>query len=299
MNRTKFEGVIPAMLTPFDGSGEVNHTAIRSLIERLVGQGVNGLFICGTTGLWWLLSVDERKRIADTTTEAVAGRVKVMVHIGAVRTHDSVELARHAETAGADAISALPPIGFPYPPDSIWQHFKRIGGSCDLPLYLYHLPQLFGDAITMDRFVQALEDIPTLAGVKFSSYQIDHLLELKIKSQGRLNILSGCAEQLLSGMVCGADGSVCSWYNLIPRLARQIVVSVRSGDLDQARTHQDTLIRLIVDIRGRGHWLLWRLVSELGVTAGQPREPLPGPSEGEFASLMPGITARGLFEWTI
>ena len=294
-----FRGIIAALLTPFDEAGQVRHAAIKPLVSRLIDEGIAGLFVCGTTGLWWLLSTEERMDIADSALKAVEGRIKVMIHVGAHRTEDSIRLAQHAEQIGADAISALPPTGIPYPPEAVWQHFKDIGASCALPLYLYHLPQVHGDLITMDRFIEALDSIPTLAGVKFSSYQIDHLIELKIKSAGRLNILSGCTEQLLSTLVCGAQGSVCSWYNLLPRLACKISACVADSDLAQARELQHTLIKLIVDIRSKGHHLLCRLVSECGVDVGVPRKPLPRMSDEEYKRLLPDIKQSGLFDWSI
>jgi dihydrodipicolinate synthase/N-acetylneuraminate lyase len=128
--------------------------------------------------------------------------------VGASSTHAAVQLARHAEKAGAGAISALPPVGGSFSPPAIWGHFKAIGDATSLPFYLYHLPQLYGDVITVDTLVKAMDSIPTLAGAKFSSYRIDDLIKLKVLAGGRLNLLSSCGEQLLSAAVCGAEGSI-------------------------------------------------------------------------------------------
>ena len=298
-----FSGVIPALLTPFNQRDEVDYSALEMHITRLIEQGIDGLFVCGTTGLWWLLSDEERMNIVEKTMKICSDKIPIMVHVGTMSTRSSIRLAEHAEGCGAQAISALPPVGFSYPPDSVWEYFKDIAESCGLPLYLYHLPQLFGNLITMDKFIEALDVIPSLEGVKFSAYQIDHLIELKVKSadslKGALNILSGGAEQLLSAVSCGAAGSVCSWYNLFPRLARKIIDCIHAGDVQKAQAHQDLLIRAIIDIRNMGHGMLWRLVTERGINVGQPRKPLPHLSEKVFESKLPQIKKSGILDWSI
>ena len=299
MNTQKFEGIIPALLTPYNDNDEVNLSAVSALTRRLVEQGVDGLFLCGTTGIWWLLEEEERMKIVETAIEAAEGKIRIMVHVGAQATRSAVRLAVHAEKAGADAISALPPAAFPYPPEAIWGHFRTIGASCGLPLYLYYIPQLHGDIITMDQFVDSLDTIPTLAGVKFSSYQVDRLVELKVKARGRLNILSGGAEQLLSTVSCGAEGSVCTWHNLIPRLTKQIFTAVCKGDLVKARELQDLLIRGIIDIRGKGHDLVHRMVTRRGIAVGHPRKPFPLITDEEFDAIYPAFKKNGLIEWCI
>ena len=112
----KFEGIVPALLTPFDKDEEVNYDAAAALTDRLIGQGIGGLFVCGSTGEWWTLSQDERKQVLETVVQAAAGRTKIMVHVGSTSTRFATELARHAESIGADAVSALPPLGRPYDP---------------------------------------------------------------------------------------------------------------------------------------------------------------------------------------
>ena len=295
----KFEGIIPALLTPFDKGGEVNYEVLGQFVSRLVEEDIGGLFTCGGTGEWIVLTQEERMRILDRVMEAAETRTKVMAHVGATSTRFSVELAKHAEKSGAAAVSALPPVGRRYPPDAIWEHFRAIGESTGLPLYLYHVPQQYGELIAVDRFIEALDTMPTLAGVKFSSYRIDDLIELRLKAQGRLNILSGCAEQLLSTAVCGAEGSICTWYNIIPRLGNKIIDCVRNNQIEEARKHQDLLVsfgKLCVS-KGLGN-LKW-LVSRRGFDVGRPRLPQVYPTPAEREELLPKLEAIGIVRWFI
>ncbi len=294
-----FEGIIPALLTPYDKDGRVSVPAIDALVDRLIGDGVGGLFVCGSTGEWWLLSEDERMEVAAAVVKAAAGRTKVMVHIGATATASAIRLAQHGEKIGADAISALPPIGVTYPSECIWGHFKAIGASCALPLYLYHLPQVYGDMITIDGLVEAIDEMPTLAGAKFSSYRIDDMIALKLKAAGRLNIVSGCSEQLLSAIACGAEGSICTWYNLFPRLANKVVECVNSGRIDEARECEDLIVAFGKLCVGKAIGWSKYLLGCRGIDCGTPRLPLPQITEDDLKDILPKVEATGTLDWAL
>ena len=295
----RFTGIIPALLTPFSADNELMLDPIPPLVDRLVGQGIGGLFVCGSTGEWYSMHAPERMQVVEIVMEAVAGRVPVMVHVGANDTRGAIALARHAEQHGADAISALPPAGRPLPSNAVWDHFRALGAACGLPLYLYHLPQIYGDIITLDAFLGAMDTIPTLAGVKFSSYYIRDLIALKLRSAGRLNIISGCAEQLLSATANGAEGSICTWYNVVPRLAIKILDCVRNSDIPGASKHQDILVRYAVSVSQNHLACVKFLVGKRGIDVGYPRQPAPRMTDEEFEALYPDVLATGIEEWFI
>ena len=295
----KFEGIIPAIVTPYDANGDVNHDVMDKLVDRLIENDVGGLFVCGSTGEWWALLAEERMAIAERVVARAGGRVKVMVHIGANSTRLATQLARHAEKIGADAISSLPPAGYRFSTDALWNHFRSIGASCSLPLYLYHLPQVHGDQITLDKLVEATDSIPTLGGIKFSAYRVDDLIRLRLKTDGKLNILAGGAEQLLSTQVCGADGSICTWYNLIPRLGNTIINLLRQGDVAGAREHQDLLLRFSTICISQGLRNVKWLISRRGFDVGLPRPPADNPSVEALESVYRQIEAIGMLDWCI
>jgi N-acetylneuraminate lyase len=299
MKFQKFEGIIPALLTPFGKDDEVNYKALGQMVNRLIEQGVGGLFVCGSTAEWWALTVEERMKIVDRVMETVAGRTRVMVHVGSTATRFSVQLARHAKRAGAHAVSALPPVGGKYSNEQIWNHFQIIAQATDLPLYLYHLPQLYGELITVDKFIEATQTMPTLAGAKFSSYRIDDMIDLRIKAKGRLNIISGCGEQLLSATACGADGSICTWYNYIPRLGNKIIECVRNNDVAGARRCEEILVEFAMLVIGKHIGNMKWLITLRGIDVGVPRLPLTAPTEDEKRKLLPKIEATGIFDWCV
>ena len=270
-----------------------------SLIERLLEQDIGGLFVCGATGEWYAMDPGERMRVAEAAVDAVRGRTRVIVHVGAFATCHATALARHAAHIGAAAVSALPPVGTALPAAAMWDHFRAIADSCGLPLYLYHMPQVYGDQITMDAFLEALDTIPTLAGVKFSSYCVRDLIDLKLKAEGRLNIISGCSEQLLSATVNGAEGSICTWYNCLPRLAGQILECIRRGDLDGAGRYQDQLVRFAVPMTGHHLSALKQLLARRGIDAGYPRRPTPHLQPDAFEILYQRLEADGILAWCI
>jgi dihydrodipicolinate synthase/N-acetylneuraminate lyase len=296
----KFEGVIPALVTPFNkNTEEIDYPAIGKITDRLIQQGIGGLFVCGSTGEWWAMTAVERMKVVDAAVAAAKGRTKIMVHCGANSTREAIALAQHAEKAGAQAISLLPPLGRPYAPALIWEHFRAVGASCSLPMYLYHLPQVYGDLITIDKFVEAIDKMPTLKGAKFSSYRIDDLIHLKIKAQGRLNILSGCAEQLLSATVNGAEGSICSWYNYFPRLGNRIIELAKRNEIAQARPLQDSVVEFGMLCIGNTMGNLKWLIAERGIDVGIPRRPILPTTAEEKAKLMPAVQKTGVLEWAI
>jgi N-acetylneuraminate lyase len=297
--KTKFTGIIPALVTPFDKKDRVDLPAFRKLIDRLIELKVGGLFVCGTTGEWWALTQEERMQLTEAAVEAAAGRVKVMISVGCNSTAHAIQLAKHAATAGADAISALPPVARPFSSKLIWDHFKAIGESCPLPLYLYHLPQVYGDLITVDKFLDAMETMPTLSGAKFSSYRIDDMIYLKARAKGRLNIISGCGEQLLSAMINGADGSICTWFNVLPRLGNRIIECLRAKKLDEAARLQEIMVlfgvRCVANNTGNAKWLL----AENGLPVGAPRLPMVLPDKAEQAVLRKYLKEIGADEWVL
>src|SRR4051794_39738985 len=123
----RFDGIWPAMLTPLTGDGRPALGVLERMTELFVSQGLGGIYLTGSTGQWPLFTVAERCEIMDCVIRAAAGRIPVMVHVGAAATADAVALARHAEAAGADAVSAVTPIYYGHSADAVFEYYRAIG----------------------------------------------------------------------------------------------------------------------------------------------------------------------------
>ncbi|MDA0659540.1 MAG: dihydrodipicolinate synthase family protein [Planctomycetota bacterium] len=210
----RFSGLWPATLTPLTATGEVNLPMIDQLVELFVSQKMGGLYVTGSTGQWPVLGNERRRTIVERTIQASAGRIPVMVHVGAMSTAESVELAQQAASAGADAISSVGPPYYSYNADAVFEHYRQIGAATDLPLYIYHFANLSQMAISSDEYVQRLLKLPNIAGMKYTDMNLNQLSLLQVAAHGRLRFFSGADEMLCHSVLCGVVGAIGTFYNL-------------------------------------------------------------------------------------
>jgi N-acetylneuraminate lyase len=222
-----YQGIWPAMLTPLDSSGQPALTETEKLVELFVKQKLDGLYILGSTGQGPLLSVPQRQAIAECVVRASAGRIPVMVHVGAVSTDDSVALARHASKIGADSISSVGPIYYRTSADAVFEHFRRIGEAGQLPFFVYHLSVVNTLALGGREYVDRLLGLPNIAGMKFTERDLFQLGLICAYAGERLKVFSGADEVLCQSVMSGACGAIGTFYNLwgpACQSARQAVV---------------------------------------------------------------------------
>src|SRR3712207_2183019 len=139
-----FRGLMPAMVTPFDERGEVDLEATEAVVERFVEAGVDGISPLGSTGEFSHLTLEERKRFAGEVVGIAAGRVPVVVGVGATGTREAVELARHAEEAGADGVLVVSPFYWKVGEEALFEHFDAVARAVGIPVLIYNLPLLTG-----------------------------------------------------------------------------------------------------------------------------------------------------------
>jgi len=242
--RLPLKGIYPALFTPYDETGAISEEMLRKLISVQVAAGVDGVYLCGGTGEGLLLSIEERKRVAEIAVQDAKGHAKVVVHVGSVATGDCVELAQHAEQVGADAVSSVPPFYYGVSIDGIADHYAQIAAACGLPLLLYNIPTAVQVTVTPDMMSRFLE-ISTVSGIKFSSYHLFHMWQMLQLDSGRLSVFSGNDEVLLGALAMGAHGAIGLTLNLMPGLYRDLYKSATSGDFATARCLQDYANRVI------------------------------------------------------
>jgi N-acetylneuraminate lyase len=229
-----FSGFWPALITPYTADDRINVTVLRELVDYLLAKGVSGLYLCGSTGEGAFLTAEERRLVVETVMQRVAGRVPLIVHVGAAVLNDSVALARHAQEVGAAGISSiLPPVI--YDGRGVVPFFERIAAAApELPF----LPYLFGYTRDAVALIQDLAHIPNLAGTKYTApnmYEMSQLIQFR---QSGWTVFSGMDEQAVLGQMYGAAGMIGSTLNYMPGAYRCIYELCHEGNYAAANEVQ-------------------------------------------------------------
>jgi N-acetylneuraminate lyase len=269
-----FSGVIPALLTPFSNQDRVDTAALCELTEYLLGCGMNGLYLCGSTGEGLLMTEEERCLVVDTVIEQVRGRAPVIVHVGAPATSVSERLARHAAQAGADAVASVPPFYYAVGRTEIEDHYRRIAQAAGLPLYLYNIPSATQVSLEAALICDLVRE-GVARGLKYTSYDQLNFREI-IESCGKaLNVFAGPDEMLLPFLLMGAHGGIGTTYNLMPELFVELYDAWARGDMQRAQQAQYQIDRAILVVRKFGVVPAVKAAMRLrGIDCGHPRAPL-------------------------
>jgi len=289
-------GLVAATFTPMNGDGAIDLQRIPAVCDFVLGQGVDGLFVCGSTGESPSLTLDERMLVAQTYVEAAAKRVPVVVHVGHNSLSDARTLAAHAQQLGADAIAVVPPSYFPLTSvDVLVECLQQIAkGAPEVPLFYYHIPPITGVDLSMVELLERAEALPTLAGIKFSAPQFEELAACVEYGSRRFNILFGCDELLLSGLMAGVDGAVGSTYNFMAPHYRRVIDAYQEGRVDEATQHQAVATGIVEEIlRHGGHDAIKAAMGILGIDCGPPRLPWKPLSDEVLAALEQGLGDGG------
>jgi 4-hydroxy-tetrahydrodipicolinate synthase len=243
-----FGGLMPAMVTPFDNRGEVDLDATEAVIERFIEAGVSGISPLGSTGEATHLTFDERKRFAEEVVRIVGGRVPLVVGVGTSGTRETVELARHAEGAGADAVLVVSPSYWKVGEEALFWHFATVAGSVGISVFIYNLPMLTGVDLSPSLIARIAAECPNVSGLKDTVTEYFHtvgvLREVK-RERPEFTILSGWEDLILPSLLAGADGSICAFANVAPELFVDLVRSARDGDLESAAELHRRVLSLV------------------------------------------------------
>ena len=234
---SKFRGIYPPIITPFDGDGAINEKAYRRLVDWYVRTGCHGLWVCGGTGEGVSLSSDERCRMAELSVEAADGRIPIVFHVGAPTTADAVAAARRAHDTGVDAICSVPPYFYGKSDDEIVDYYRALGDATDRPQFLYNLPMAAGVDVGITQLEKIIDAVPTVIGLKESSGVLDQAAAVK-RRWPHLTVFIGRGEMTLSALVADLDGSICASLSMAPRRFVEVYEAFEAGDLDAAMAAQ-------------------------------------------------------------
>lgn len=227
--KEKFGGLWPAMFTPVNEQGEPALDQLEKLAALFVSQGLDGIYILGSTGQGLLFTEKQRKAVTQRVTEVVKGRLPVMVQVGSLTTEESVRLARHAEECGADAVSSVGPVYYSGNAAMALAHYKAIAGATGLPFFPYQLGENFipGDTI---QFIRQLLEVPHITGMKLTTNQLLEISNIYNYAGNRLKLFSGSDELFCHASLCGTVGAIGSFYNIWGVPCKQVLAAFKQGN---------------------------------------------------------------------
>ena len=278
-NLEKYKGVIPAFYACYDEEGSISPEGVKALARYFVEKGVKGVYVNGSSGECIYQSVEDKKIVLENVMEAAKGKLTVIAHVACNNTKDSMELARHAESVGADAIAAIPPIYFRLPEHAIAQYWNDISSAApNTDFVIYNIPQLAGVALTMNLFAEMRKN-PNVIGVKNSSMPVQDIQMFKAAAGDDYVIFNGPDEQFISGRVIGAEGAIGGTYGAMPELFLKMDELVREGELGRAKELQYAVnenIYKMCSARGNMYGVIKEILKiNENLFLGGVRKPLP------------------------
>lgn len=259
---TKYEGIIPAFYACYDKDGKVSPEAVRALTQYHIDKGVKGVYVCGSSGECIYQSKEDRKITLENVMAVAKGKLTVIAHVACNNTEDSIELAKHAESCGVDAIAAIPPIYFRLPEYSIARYWNSMSEAApNTDFIIYNIPQLAGVALTMPLFKEMLKN-PRVIGVKNSSMPVQDIQMFKAEGKDDIVVFNGPDEQFISGRVIGATAGIGGTYGVMPELFLKMDELVKKNRLAEAREIQYAANEIIYKMRS-GHGNMYAMIKEI------------------------------------
>jgi 4-hydroxy-tetrahydrodipicolinate synthase len=240
---SKLSGYAPAVPTPFQPDGMVDDAALERFCDQQVREGATALVVCGTTGEAPTLSRSEHDRIVRIAVNVASRHVPVIAGAGSNATSHAIELAKDAESAGADAILSVVPYYNKPTQAGMYAHFREIAGSIDLPVILYDVPSRTGCALT-DETVARLAENQQFLGLKDATADMTRPLRLRALVSKEFRLMSGDDQTALTFMAVGGHGCISVTSNVAPGLCRRMYLALRHGHLREAQHLAGALMKL-------------------------------------------------------
>ena len=283
---SKYHGIIPAFYACYDEAGEISSEGVKALVQYFIDKGVQGLYVNGSSGECIYQSVADRKQILEAVMEVAKGKLTIINHVACNNLKDSVELARHSEELGVDAIAAIPPIYFRLPEYSIAAYWNGISAAApNTDFIIYNIPQLAGVSLTPSLYKEMLKN-PRVVGVKNSSMPVQDIDTFVTLGGEDYVVFNGPDEQFLGGRLMGAKGGIGGTYGAMPELFLRLNQLIADKDLETARQLQATINTIIGKlVSGHGH--MYAVIKEVirindGLDIGSVREPLTALTEADL-----------------
>lgn len=278
-----FKGIFIAFYACFDKEGNISTEATKKLARFYASKGVKGLYVGGSSGEGFLLTVDERKKMLEAVMNEVGDELTIIVHVGAAATRDSVELAKHAKEIGAHALSAVPNVYYGLPERSIELHWKNIMDSADLPFIIYNIPQTTGYSLS-NNLLNKMLSYKNVVGIKNSSMSTYDIQRFKAIAGEDFLVFNGPDEQYISGRIMGADSGIGGTYGVMPELFLKAEEYFSTGNIEKAKEVQFAINDIIGELLSFPslYGVAKEIVKLRGVDIGTTRLPLEPVDESEM-----------------
>lgn len=292
----RMKGVVPPMITPFKENGDLDEDSLKTLV-RYLSHEVDGLFITGSYGGGPLMNLEERKRVAEITIENAADQIPVIVMVGTTNNRESVELARHAKQAGANAVAAVGPYYFTHKKQDLICFYRDLIESVDLPVYLYNNPAFQGYEISLET-LQELKAIG-LRGVKDATFNIlTHATYQRLLRDEQFDVALGTESMWLSARALGCEAFIPGLANAFPEINRQMYEEGMANEFDACRQTQFKVNRLrdIMYLAPSTQLAIYAMLELRGIIRAYPRAPFVPATEQEKQSIGRALREIGMLD---
>ena len=292
----KMKGVVPPMITPFDQYGEVDFKSLDVLLDFL-SENVDGVFITGSYGCGALMSVDERKKFTEAVVNRVKGKIDVVVMTGTTNNRDTVELTKHAEKTGADAVSAVGPYYFHHNADSVCNFYQDMvkAVSDDFRVYVYNNPKFQGYPMDI-KLLKKLKDLG-VKGIKDATFDILlHANYCRLLKDESFDIALGTEAMWLPARSLGCEAFIPGLANAFPEICRKMYKEGMENDMEACRETQFKVNKLrdVMYLAKSTQLAVYAFLEIKGIIKAYPRAPFIPASEAEINNIKEALVEMGM-----
>ncbi len=250
MVKQDLEKIFSALIIPMNEDESINEKALADLVCRELEDGVEGFYVCGSSGEGLLLSLEERKRVLEIVKKEAGDKVPVIAHVGTIRTQDAIELAKHAQQSGACAVSMIPPYYYHFSMDEITAYYQDILTAVPgLPGIIYNIPQFTGIEFSKQNAGALLSD-PRIIGIKHTSQNLYSLERMHDAYPDKV-LFNGFDEQFIGAYQMGATAAIGTTVNLFAPLfisARRLLAEGRNAEAHEVQKKINERVELMCSV---------------------------------------------------
>ena len=297
MQRKEFKGVFPPIITVFNKDESINIESFKEHVDWLIENGADGIIVGGSTGEFFNMTLEERKKMIDITIDHVNGRVPVLAGTADCSTRMTIELSKYAEDAGADGVLIVPPYYYKPNDIEIYEHYKAISRAIDIPIMLYNNPGASKVYVNPDLLVKMAKD-NIISYVKETHGDVAFVHEIILKGNGEKPVVFfGRDENAFEAFIIGAVGWVSGATNATIKLQKEIFVeAVINKNYQKARELYYRILPWFLLTERRGRWLAYvkAALKLMGMDRGNPRRPILPLNKKEEKEVEEVLTKIGL-----